>query len=139
MSAIVQHNKGDLRNLQFIVDRWNGSDPVKIHLIKATFTPSSFPDLAALTVADFPGYAPVEASGWTNSHLVSNKARTEADLIPFTRTSTGTAQDIYGIAAEDVSNPGDILFSELWDAVVTVTNAGEGVNVYPQYTQDKDA
>lgn len=132
--ALVQTDVGDLRVLQILADTWAAGIPLTFHLVQAPWTPGEGTVIGDLEECDFPGYTPLEAAGWTSPTLVSDKGMTAADPLIWTRTTTGAAQTIYGYWTEMDGFPGEVIWSELFDASVTLTNADESLVLYPQYT-----
>lgn len=136
--SLVLTNVGDLSLLTQIVAFWNGAGDVIIHLVKADWTPSETTVESDMTEATFAGYSEQTATGWTAPTTVSSKAKTVADVLIFTRSTTGTAQTIYGYWAEPSDSPGDVLWSEKFSSPITLTNAGEGIALTPTFTVNKE-
>lgn len=98
-----------------------GLTPVQIEALTA----SSF------TEATFTGYAAKTLTGGAWVTTQDDPGRAEYALQTFTRTSTGTAQTVYGIY---YTLAGVLHWFEYFDGPIIVTNNGDAINVTPRLT-----
>lgn len=86
--------------------------------------------LGGLTEADFAGYAEIDLSAMAAADIRSDgKGRKEHDTNAFTRTITGTAQNIYGwyITVLNLSAAPELFILRKFSAPVVVELAGHSV------------
>jgi hypothetical protein len=104
-----------------------------LKLFKSNTTPAAGDTAATYTEADFPGYAASNCTNWTASTVASSVATSSADQKTFSRSSTGTAQNIYGYFVLD--SGGNLLFAERDpSAPIPLTNSGDAYLVTPKFT-----
>jgi hypothetical protein len=113
-----------------------------LRLVKATFTGSKTRVIGdfspqATFEANFAGYAAITLTGstWPSASVAANVASSAYGNQTFTRSSTGTAQTIYGWILTDSG------FTKLYANCVftagpyTLTNNGDSITVNPQLTE----
>lgn len=124
------------RKLTDLASAWN-STKVKLHLYKTNVTPTTSSTVGSFTECDFAGYAAQDIANWAYDTVASHVADMKADPNVFTRTSTGTSQNVYGYYVTDQAGT-TLYFAELDPAGPRVlTNAGDSYTVTPKVT-DQD-
>lgn len=104
-----------------------------LKLFQNNITPAAGDAVGTYTEATFAGYASSNCTGWTASTMASSTATTTADQKTFTRSSTGTVQNIYGYYVLDAG--GNLLFAERDAAApIPITNLGDSYLVTPKWT-----
>lgn len=133
--TILVPNNGEGDFLSYALNKSTPENAV-LRLFKSNTTPAETDTAGTYTEADFAGYAAITLTGasWT----VSEGAPTEASYAQqtFTRSSTGTAQNIYGYYTTRATS-GRIAWVERFsDAPVVLTNANDKINITPKITAD---
>lgn len=107
-----------------------------LHLFKSNTTPVAATVIGDFTEADFAGYAAatldLSATITTNG---GGAAQLVAAAATFTRSSTGTSQNVYGWY---ITQAGNLICAHRFsDAPVVLTNSGDALTVTPTLT-DQD-
>lgn len=124
------------RKLTDLASAWN-STKLKLHLYKSNTTPTTSSTVGSFTECDFAGYAAQDIDGWAYDTVASHIADMIASAKTFTRSTTGTAQNVYGYFATDQAGT-TLYFAELDGAGPRVlTNAGDSYTVTCKMT-DQD-
>lgn len=134
MTLLVPNN-GEGDGLKAFLNHTAATDPI-LRLYKSNTTPAETDTTATYTEADFAGYAAITLTG--SSWSVSEGAPSSASYAEqtFTRSSTGSAQDVYGYFVTRTTS-GRIAWAERFTgAPFTVTNNGDGIKVTPAITLD---
>ena len=104
-----------------------------LHLFKSNTTPAAGDTLSTYTEATFPGYASQNVTGWTGATVASSTATSTADQKTFTRSTSGTAENIYGYYITDAG--GNLLYAERDPAApIGLTNSGDAYLITPKLT-----
>lgn len=132
---ILSPDEGLVSLLQAMVDQWG--DDLVVGLFESDYEPTANDTIATYNAieADFPGYARQPLENWMNATLIdSGHARTEADIVTFTRTSdAGGPKTVYGYFVVDQA--GNVLWAENGPfAPVVVTDAGDQVTLLPRFS-----
>lgn len=109
-------------------DTWN------VDLFKNDYTPDLTSELSDFTVADYPGYSDLEAANFAfDSYDSQKRAVFLADQLTFERTSTGTAQNVYGYFVTNAN--GDLVWAERFaTGPYTMENSGDQIVFRPRFT-----
>jgi hypothetical protein len=108
----------------------------QLRLFKSNTTVSKSTVLGDLTECDFPGYsaASLNQSNWAAATVSAHVASSEySSNVEFTRSSTGSAQSVYGAYITNAGN------TELWgcstfsDGPYVLDTAGQKVLVKPKW------
>jgi hypothetical protein len=111
-----------------LASAWN-STKVKLHLYSNNHTPTTSDTVSNYTECTFTGYAAQDVSGWSYDTVASHVADMIATANTFTRTATGTSQNIYGYYVTDAAGT-TLYFAELDPAGPrVVTNNGDTYTV----------
>lgn len=111
-------------------------DDLYVKLFKNNLTPGAATVLGDLTECDFAGYAAVLVSSWGTVSTVSGRASVTGSTCTFTRSSTGTAQNVYGYY---VVSDGDLLWVERDPSgPFSVASAGDNYAVVPKFTEKSE-
>jgi hypothetical protein len=106
-----------------------------IKLFKSNTTPAAGDTAGTYTEADFPGYASQTITTWGAATIASSVATSTAEQKTFTRSSTGTVQNIYGYFVLD--SGGNLLWAERDpSAPIALTNSGDAYLVTPKFTEE---
>ena len=110
---------------------WNGA---KVHLYQNNFTPVPGMTLASFTEADFTGYSASAAVVWnTPGFIPAGNAIVTGDNKQFTVGATPTVfNTIYGYYLTDGAGT-TLLFARLFNAPITLSAAGQFIDVVPSY------
>jgi len=111
------------------------SGPYKMGLYKNNWTPADTDTIAAVTPADFSGYAGLQnLTSWTAAAWVSPRAVSTRAALQWTHNGGATNNDIYGYYVVDQA--GNLAWAERYSgAPVTMSNNGQIYQVTPQYTR----
>jgi hypothetical protein len=124
------------RKLTDLASAWN-STKLKLHLYKSNTTPTTSSTVGSFTECDFAGYAAQDISGWAYDTVSAHVADMTASANTFTRSTTGTAQNVYGYFVTDQAGT-TLYFAELDPSGPRVlTNSGDSYTVNPKMT-DQD-
>ena len=131
MSTPVVPDEGELSILAALRTYANAN--YKVRLFASNTTPTSASVLADFTEASFAGYtsggtAPVYAAPAT----VSGQGKMSASQITFTRSSTGTAQIIYGWYLVDTGTS-KVVKAERFDAAISVSSSGHKIKITDRF------
>src|SRR5262249_55847391 len=88
------------RKLTDLASAWN-STPLKLHLYKSNTTPTTSSTVGSFTESTFPGYAAQNITGWAYDTVAAHVADMIATMNTFTRSTTGTAENVYGYYVTD--------------------------------------
>ncbi len=112
---------------------WN-TTKLKLHLYSNNFSPTTSTVIGDYTECTFPGYSSQDISNWAAPVTTSHVTQMLADAITFTRSTTGTSQNVYGYFVTNAA--GSVPYwGELDPAGPRVlTSAGDSVTVTPQLT-----
>jgi hypothetical protein len=106
------------------------------HLYTNNYTPihgSVIGDFTEATSGAFPGYAAQAATPWGTPTVASSVATSTAPMLTWTASSMpGSPVTIYGYYVDD--GAGNLLWAELFQSPVVVTNSGDSVNLIPLLT-----
>jgi len=106
----------------------------KMHLYSNNFSPTTASVLANFTECTFAGYAAADCSNWTAPTVTSHVATIQADANTFTRSTTGSSQNVYGYYITDQAGT-TLYYAELDPSGPrVVTNAGDSVTITPKIT-----
>jgi len=124
---------GIVDELNMATNGWNGINR-RLHLFTNNYTPTVTDTLASYSEATFTGYATQNITGWGAPTIAAHVGAIQAASRTFTRTATGTTQNIYGYF---VTNAGDTTL--LWaerdpNAPIPLTNNGDSYTVTPRIT-----
>lgn len=112
---------------------WN-STHLKMHLYKTNVTPTTSSTVGSFTECDFAGYAAQDLINWTAPSTTGHVTTIQADPLTFTRSTTGTVQNVYGYYITDSAGT-TLYWAELDPAGPrTVTNSGDTVTVTAKIT-----
>lgn len=104
-----------------------------LRLYSNNITPSDTDTAATYTEATFPGYAAITLTGASWNSAASGSIAYSAQQT-FTRSTTGTAENIYGYYITQVTS-GILMYSERDGAgPFAVTNSGDAVKLTPTIT-----
>jgi hypothetical protein len=124
------------RKLTDLASAWN-TTKLKLHLYKNNVTPTTSSTVGTFTESTFAGYAAQDIAGWAYDTVASHVADMTATANTFTRSTTGTAENIYGYFVTDQAGT-TLYFAELDPAGPrVVTNSGDSYTVTPKMT-DQD-
>lgn len=88
--------------------------------------------LADFTEATFTGYAEVALSGW--SIVSGDPSRSTHAQVTFTRSSTGTAETIFGYYVTMDFDSDEVAFYEQFDSPVVMELINDAIKVTPRVT-----
>lgn len=124
------------RKLTDLASAWN-TTKLKLHLYSNNFTPTTSSTVGSFTECTFAGYSAQDIDGWAYDTVASHVADMLASAKTFTRSTTGTSQNIYGYYVTDQAGT-TLYFAELDPAGPrVVTNAGDSYTVTCKIT-DQD-
>lgn len=126
-------NGGENIALEALVNKTAGQNLV-LRLYSNNITPSETDVTATYTEATFPGYAGITLTGanWnTGTGTVTYNAQQT-----FTRSSTGTTENIYGYYCTQVTSTLLVYAERDAAAPAAVTNNGDNVRLTPAITAD---
>lgn len=104
-----------------------------IKLFKSNTTPAAGDTAGTYTEATFPGYASQSVGTFGASTVASSTATATAAQNTFTRSSTGTTENIYGYYVLD--SGGNLLWAERDPAApIAMTNSGDSYLITPKFT-----
>lgn len=131
----------DLGSKQVMLEaraNWN-STALKLHLFKNNHTPAVTDTISDYTESTFAGYAAVSMTTWTAAAIASHIATMTSDTKTFTRSTTGTAENVYGYYVTD--NGSTILLWAERDplAPIVLTNSGDSYTVTPSLAAKDDS
>lgn len=133
MSLVLADN-GCSTILSELRTNWN-STAIRIHLFKSNTTPSTASVIGDFTEADFAGYSAQNLVTWAAPSVTSHVARMTAANRTFTRSTTGTAQNIYGYYVTDNSDTVLLWAERDGAAPIVLTNAGDSYTITPALSQ----
>jgi hypothetical protein len=133
--ALLTPNQGEELALAALLNKTAPQD-LDLCLFKNDYTPVETTTEAAVTAADFTGYAVIQltAASWT----ITPGAPTSAAYAQQTFTSTAGSQNqpIYGYYIKQRTS-GKLLWAERFsDAPYTITNNGDNIKITPTITCD---
>lgn len=135
--TLVLQDGGLTNKLEQCRANWN-STALKMHLYKNNVTPATTSVLGDFTECDFAGYAAQNIVTWGAASVTAHVGKITAAANTFTRSSTGTAQNVYGYYITDAASA-VLEWAELDPAGPrVVTSAGDSVTV-TAVMQDQNA
>ena len=127
----------DLGCKQILIDAasvWNAT-ALKLHLFKSNTTPTTSDVIGTYTECDFAGYAAISMTTWATPSVAAHVATMVAAAKTFTRSTTGTAQNIYGYYVTDNANTILLWAERDSNAPIVVTNSGDSYTVTPSLSE----
>lgn len=131
--ALKIQDGGLSRKMADVRAAWNTTN-LKLHLYSNNVTPTTASVLGDFTECTFAGYAAQSIVNWTAPSITSHVATIGADPLTFTRSTTGTSQNVYGYYVTDAASA-VLYWAELDPSgPKVVTNAGDSITITPQIT-----
>jgi len=134
--TLVLQDDGLLRKMEDVRAAWN-TTKLKVHLYKSNTTPTTASVLGDFTECDFAGYAAQDISTWGAAAVAAHVCSMVAAANTFTRSSTGAAQNVYGVFVTNQAST--VLYYAERDpnAPRVLTNAGDS-ETYTARITDQD-
>jgi hypothetical protein len=102
-----------------------------------TNLPAATPNFGNFVIADYPGYADVNITGWVPAVINADfAAEALADTVTFLCTSTSGGNGVYGCWIED--NAGNIVAAERFAAFRPMAANGDAFNYTPRITEKSE-
>jgi hypothetical protein len=113
---------------------WNGV-ALHLHLFVNDYTPTTSDTIANYTEATFTGYALANITAWAAQATAAHVASIQAAAKTFTRTATGTTQNVYGYYVTKGDNTTLCWAERDPNAPIPLTNNGDSYTVTPRLTE----
>lgn len=132
--ALVLSDDGISTILAIARAEWNSVNP-NLHLYSNNLTPNTSSTLGSFTECTFPGYAAIALASFGAPSVSSHVATMSETTRTFTRSSTGTAENVYGYFVTDDTDT-VLLWSEKDpNGPFVMQNAGDSYSVLVKLTE----
>jgi hypothetical protein len=134
--ALLVPNEGETLALAAFLNKTAQNENPELRLYSSNTTPAETDTDATYTEATFAGYAAATLTG--SSWSVSAGAPSSATYAQqtFTRSSTGSTENIYGYYVVQTTTLGLMWAERFSDGPYAITNNGDNIKITPALTAD---